>query len=215
MLYSYEPGLHLTLPTSVYCLPLQHFRGHNTPFKRYPHYSITMVETAITDPLSKSKTTIILSKSSDWDVWIGLVKSSALDAEIWDYCDPDLDPDAIETLEEPEYPTLATLRSQRNEAVLLKPSYSLPRQESVQEVEHQLARLSQSFRKMHQNLTKRLKYSRLKLHAINAASPNMIERKQHFTSLNSIFKPESLSTFSSTHLTAQMHTTCLSNYRTQ
>src|ERR1700722_9079753 len=51
-----------------------------------------------------SKTTIILSTSSDWREWIEVTKTAAEGLGVWEYMDPDTHKDRILTLNTPTEP---------------------------------------------------------------------------------------------------------------
>ncbi|OXV09936.1 hypothetical protein Egran_02301 [Elaphomyces granulatus] len=60
-----------------------------------------------------TKTTIILSTSSDWREWIEITKTAAEGLGVWDYMDPDTDTDHISTLHTPIEPQPVDINSQK------------------------------------------------------------------------------------------------------
>ena len=51
------------------------------------------------------KVTVVLDKPADWIPWIFLRQDTAQQAEVWQYCDPDVEKDKIPALQEPTKPT--------------------------------------------------------------------------------------------------------------
>jgi hypothetical protein len=56
-----------------------------------------------------SSSQVVLSSSSDWLQWFQLIKTAAVNAEIWDYVNPNVKKDIIPTCVEPEEPTYHTV----------------------------------------------------------------------------------------------------------
>ena len=60
--------------------------------------------------ITSSTTKVILATPSDWREWYQLIKSSAGYAKVWEYINPDSKLEDLPVLEEPEFPTPATVR---------------------------------------------------------------------------------------------------------
>ena len=54
---------------------------------------------------STAKSLIILRTGNDWKPWIELMKTSALEYDIWKFVDPDIEVEDIPIFKEPEAPT--------------------------------------------------------------------------------------------------------------
>ena len=52
---------------------------------------------------------VILSTSSDWVEWFELIKTGAIQAEIWDFVNPNTNEDDLRTCSEPDEPTVASV----------------------------------------------------------------------------------------------------------
>ncbi|OXV05358.1 hypothetical protein Egran_06875, partial [Elaphomyces granulatus] len=57
-----------------------------------------------------SPTQVILTSSSDWLEWFQLIETAAVNAEVWDYVNPNVAIDIIPTCTEPEEPTFLTVK---------------------------------------------------------------------------------------------------------
>ena len=52
---------------------------------------------------------VVLSSSSDWLQWFQLIKTAAVNTDIWDYVNPNVKKDIIPICTEPEEPTYRTV----------------------------------------------------------------------------------------------------------
>ena len=59
---------------------------------------------------TSQKISITLNSPSDWDEWIGVVKTLALAGKVWDYVDPSKD--EVPALEEPKPPQPKDINNQ-------------------------------------------------------------------------------------------------------
>ena len=54
---------------------------------------------------------VILSTSSDWIEWYELIKIGAIQAEIWDFVNPDATENVLPICSEPAEPTVASIKT--------------------------------------------------------------------------------------------------------
>jgi hypothetical protein len=59
--------------------------------------------------MASTSTQVILTTPSDWRQWIQMIKSAAIQADIWEYVNPDTEKNDLPICEEPEEPTYRTV----------------------------------------------------------------------------------------------------------